>query len=212
MDQTEKAGQGKGEREVQIRKYRTLKIAVIWLQDKQRKHQFSRYEYYGCYCLQQGSQEIGVLGYGVPLDPIDKSCSAFKQCYKCLLAEHSGEGKTCTGGELGYKLDLLEEDNVRSLSCGNPIGSCKRNICECDKALAEKLSEHESSWDKELHADKGGFVKDDFCMRKASSGGSSPADPSPEQCCGDKTTFPFNQPTSDTKCCDGPTSKAAGTC
>ena len=69
----------------QIRKFRNLKILVLWLQKEQK---FGRYCYYGCYCLPEGSHNIAAGGYGTPVDNIDKACFDFKKCYKCLIDEH----------------------------------------------------------------------------------------------------------------------------
>ena len=77
--------------EEQVRKFRNLKILVLWLQ-KEKK--FGRYCYYGCYCLPEGSHDIASGGYGKPLDDIDHACFDFKQCYRCLVDEHKGKGLT----------------------------------------------------------------------------------------------------------------------
>lgn len=208
----------------QIRKFRTLKIMVLYLQDDAK---FGKYCYYGCYCLPEGSHNIASGGYGTPLDAIDQSCFEFKQCYKCLRSEHAGDTKggitdgVCAGENYGYAMDaLVDADGNKYLKCNNKVGSCRRNICECDKALAEKLGLHQNSWDVSLHTNKGGFVREDNCQKRNGPGNQAlpaktcPCDtcPCPEECCGDKKTFPFNQPTSANKCCNGASSQPAGTC
>ena len=65
--------------EEQIRKFRNLKILVLYLQ---REKKFGRYCYYGCYCLPEGSHDIASGGYGQPQDGIDRACFDFKQCYR----------------------------------------------------------------------------------------------------------------------------------
>ena len=55
--------------DLQIRKFRNLKILVLWLQKEQK---FGRYCFYGCYCLPEGSHNIAAGGYGKPLDKIDE--------------------------------------------------------------------------------------------------------------------------------------------
>lgn len=90
---------------VELRKFRNLKILVLWLQNEQK---FGRYCYYGCYCLPEGSHNIAAGGYGTPVDGIDRACRDFKQCYKCLISEHEVEpgpddGNRCRGEELGYR-------------------------------------------------------------------------------------------------------------
>ena len=74
-----------------------------------------------------------------------------------------------------------------------------------EKALAEKLALHEDTWDENLHSVKGGFKREDYCFR-----GSGPN--RFEECCGDKTTFPFNQPRRTNQCCEGTEAKPEGTC
>ena len=49
--------------EIELRKFRQLKISVLWLQKEQK---FGRYCYYGCYCLPEGSHNIAAGGYGKP--------------------------------------------------------------------------------------------------------------------------------------------------
>ena len=51
------------------RKFRQLKIIVLWLQKEQR---FGRYCYYGCHCLPEGSHYLGANTYGEPVDNIDR--------------------------------------------------------------------------------------------------------------------------------------------
>ena len=74
-----------------------------------------------------------------------------------------------------------------------------------EKALAEKLALHEDTWNEDLHSVKGGFKREDYCFR-----GSGPN--RFEECCGDKTTFPFNQPRRTNQCCEGTEAKPEGTC
>jgi hypothetical protein len=74
--------------DMQTRKFRNLKILVLWLQEEKM---FGRYCYYGCYCLPEGSHNIAAGGYGRPVDGIDQACFDFKQCYKCLVNEHAAE-------------------------------------------------------------------------------------------------------------------------
>jgi hypothetical protein len=61
------------------RKFRQMKILVLWLQNSKK---FGRYCFYGCYCLPEGSHNIAAGGYGKPQDSIDKACFDFKQCYR----------------------------------------------------------------------------------------------------------------------------------
>merc|ERR1719361_2940656 len=70
----------------ETRRFRQLKIIVLWLQKEQK---FGRYCYYGCYCLPEGSHNIAAGGYGPAQDNIDRACQDFKNCYRCLVDEHT---------------------------------------------------------------------------------------------------------------------------
>lgn len=193
----------------QIRKFRNLKIVVLWLQTTQ---QFGKYCYYGCYCLPEGSHDIAAGGYGRPLDGIDRACFDFKQCYHCLVDEHDDDNLThdgkCRGEELGYRVDLLTDSvtGKKSLQCLNKAGTCRRNICECDKRLAEQFSKYEAEWNESYHANRGGFNRDENCFK--GNGNGNPF----ERCCGDRFDFPLNQPKHLNQCCDGPIAKNNGEC
>ena len=90
--------------------------------------------YCRCFCLPEGSHNIAAGGYGVPVDNIDRSCLEFKQCYKCLIAEHAGDfkgipdGTECRGEDHGYKMNLTTENGTNKITCLNPVGTCRRNI------------------------------------------------------------------------------------
>lgn len=201
--------------ERQVRKFRGLKILTLWLL---KEAHFGKFCYYGCFCLPEGSHDIADGGYGRPLDNIDAACFDFKKCYKCLIDEFDGDffvnnqfnmghitKAECAGEELGYRHTLdVDGSGARSITCTNPVGSCRRSICECDKKLAESFAEYESEWDERYHTTEGGFIRDDHCVRQ---GGTKF-----EDCCGDKTTFPFNQPRHSHQCCDGNEAKDAGMC
>ncbi|CBY12908.1 unnamed protein product [Oikopleura dioica] len=190
--------------EIEVRKFRQLKIVVLWLQNEQL---FGRYCYYGCFCLPEGSHNLAQGGYGKPQDNIDRSCKDFKQCYRCLNEEFGDTSKGCAGEESGYRFDLITNaDGSKDVQCTNRPGSCRRSICECDLQLARALSKYESEWDESLHSFKGGFDRDAKCVKPVGNG--TPI----LECCGDKTTFPFNTPRRENQCCDGPIAKPLGEC
>jgi hypothetical protein len=91
-------GLGLGRREpatpLEERKFRNLKILVLYLQ---KEKQFGRYCYYGCHCLPEGSHNLARGGYGIAKDEIDQSCKRFGQCYKCLLEEHKNDSFDING-------------------------------------------------------------------------------------------------------------------
>jgi len=190
--------------EVEMRKFRNLKILVLWLQKEQK---FGRYCYYGCHCLPEGSHNIAQGGYGKPKDNIDASCRRFGQCYKCLTDEHKEDkgwpaGQPgCIGEEIGYGADLLIDNDTGKhyIQCNNKLGSCRRNICECDKQLSENLALYEDEWAEQFHANRGGFERLDECHKPTGSGYKF------EECCGSKNDFPYNMPRNTNQCCEGPT-------
>ena len=65
----EAAGFGLGRREpttpLQERKFRNLKLLIVFLQEKLG---FGKYCYYGCHCLPEGSHDIAGGGVGEPKD------------------------------------------------------------------------------------------------------------------------------------------------
>jgi len=198
--------------EIQVRKFRHLKLLVLHLQEEQK---FGRYCYYGCYCLPEGSHDISTGGYGKPLDNIDRACRDFKWCYQCLVREHNeaqpnqswGGNDECRGEDIGYQVDLITDaEGNKSIECLNKVGACRRNICECDKRLAMQLAQFEDEWNEGYHTVKGGFVREDNCKRAGGQG--NPV----EECCGGLKDFPWNQPKRSNQCCDGPLAKPAGSC
>ena len=77
------------------------------------------------------------------------------------------DGK-CRGEEVGYSADLVEdaETGKKSIVCTNKGGACRRNICECDKRLAEQFALHEDSWNQDLHTNKGTLSNAKSSFRK----------------------------------------------
>ena len=69
----EAAGFGLGRREpttpLQERKFRNLKLLIVFLQEKLG---FGKYCYYGCHCLPEGSHDIAGGGVGEPKDRFNK--------------------------------------------------------------------------------------------------------------------------------------------
>merc|ERR1711920_605113 len=112
---------------------------------------------YGCAC---GSLNPFESNSGAPLDDTDRACSQWKQCMQCVKKEH---GRTC-GAD--YKLRPNGQ-------CANQMGSCKRQVCECDRIFAEAVQQ--AVFDNSLANGKG----NEYCVRP-SSGGSKSSD---GRCC-----------------------------
>lgn len=181
------------------RKFRQLKILVLWLQKTPR---FGNYCYYGCYCLPEGAHDLGGGGYGEPVDQVDRTCKVFNQCYECARLGNgkiSGTGPTCVGEHTKYRFQLIlnQESNEKSIRCRNPEDSCARHICECDKRMADSLAKWEDTWDVKYHTGRndGSWTYADNCKKKGLGKYKKP-----ETCCG--KSFPDMKPKQKGKeCC-----------
>lgn len=140
------------------RKLRQLKILVLFLQ--KNKLEFGRYCYYGCHCLPDkkfhGKYDYG----GKVLDKIDGTCKQWGVCTKCIKEKH---GHECDSEEMGYKFDLIINSEKRDIDCSVNKNACKRDICECDKRLSERLAIYEDTWDESKHINRGNFSRDGVC-------------------------------------------------
>lgn len=177
------------------RKFKQLKLVVLWLQ---KSDEFGRYCYYGCHCLPEGSHNLLGNGYGVPVDPIDRSCKNFFQCYDCAKIEDP----TCQGDKVKYKYRLLQHKltGKKSIECVNKEGTCQRNICECDKRWSEKLANFEDDFNPKFHKNRGAdfdprWIYNNECIRSPGKFGK------PDECCGD--SYPDKMPLQKGKKCCG---------
>ena len=193
-----------------------MKVLTSWfLQGSDR--QFTDYNY-GCHC--NLDEAPGTLAAGKAVDNNDRACYDHSQCYRCLKAEYEEE---CDGNGSGYRAELYKDETTGEpwMECTNKIGTCRNNICQCDKALAESLArlvnEYDgtyfnnpflmiSSFDKETQCVKQNHSTNEKTTNSGGSGGGF------QGCCGDKTTFPFNQARNADQCCDGFEAKPFGSC
>jgi len=180
------------------RKFRHLKILVLWLQKQPR---FGNYCYYGCYCLPEGSHDLGGGGYGEPVDMIDRTCKTFNQCYECAKlgnGQIQDTGPECQGAHTKYRFQLITntDNGEKSIRCRNPENTCARHICECDKKMAESLSKWEDTWDVKYHTGRnnGEWKYNDNCKKKGLGRYGKPT-----TCCGD--AFPDMKPRQEGKVC-----------
>lgn len=128
-----------------LRKFRQLKSIILYLQ---QDPEFGKYCYYGCWCFIDGSDNLQT-GYGPPRDQIDEACMAFSKCYRCLDMDYPTFKETQR-----YNFQYNEDNGVKSVSCLDAAGTMKRNLCECDVELAERLAEYESIWQEKWHAQR----------------------------------------------------------
>jgi len=148
---------------------------------------------YGCYCMPGATH-----GHNHPLDNIDLSCQQLEQCYLCARKEF---GDSCTSDNESYLAAWRNPNKANGCGKFKKDGTCNRSLCECEKAFVEKMAKYEGSYDQDIKD----VDREEMCARRS---GGSPA----ESCCGDKYTFPLNQPKHGNKCCDGWKAKPAGTC
>lgn len=181
------------------KKFRHLKLMILWLQKPSIGQEFGRYCYYGCHCLPEGNHNLNGGGYGVPVDNIDRSCKNFFQCYECAKMED----KTCQGDKVKYKYALVTDHvtGERSIECMNEPGTCSQNICLCDKRWAENLARHEDEFQTKYHIKRAAAANifewkyNDECKR------SKGKFDKPVKCCG--TEYPDKMPLQGGKQCCG---------
>ena len=96
---------------------------------------------YGCTCL---SLNPGQKNLGLPLDDTDRTCNRWKQCHKCVRDEHGGscdsKYKTNLQGDCG-KYTFSKIRLFLSLFLVDKVGSCQRQMCECDRNFAISLGQ-----------------------------------------------------------------------
>jgi len=134
-----------------IMKYMQLKFSITFLQ---KNKMVGRYCFYGCWCLPVGAGKA-MMGYGVPVDDIDRSCREYTTCYNCLYNQEIN-GERCdewAAMQQRYRITGNQDPTTGAITlfCQDPQGSCARSRCECDKALSEKLSDHENKWNMANH-------------------------------------------------------------
>jgi len=103
-----------------------------------------KYWAYGCNCLILGDRPMSDPGHGPPVDALDTVCKAYKDCLKCARMEH---GDTCIGEFVKYKYGYKNGDAV----CRNNLGSCERDLCECDAMFAKAHVAKKDVFDNKYH-------------------------------------------------------------
>jgi len=163
-----------------LRKYELLKLMTIYLQpDEETK--WSKFSGYGCYCFQSYDNEFW-KGQGLPKDDIDKSCRSLSMCYHCIQSE-----ETCSP-DVKYEFIGLEDSATgdRAIMCLNPTGSCERNVCECDKRMAEELRRESETFNVIYDSQFALFDAATQCEKQVGT-------PAWDACCGTyPTRFPYS--------------------
>jgi len=178
-----------------IRKFKLMKNMIVYLQ---RIPLFGKFCFYGCYCFAKGPKELLIdAGNGKPMDGADNACRHHLQCHSCAKLDFD---EKCDVTD-GYKFTAKEDEvtGIRWIQCLNQEGSCKRAICECDKALAYDLADAETEWNILHHARWGQFDAALNCERHQPGGRDGAmrqeklSEPSGPECCGEyPRRFPFH--------------------
>jgi len=116
---------------------------------------------YGCHCWPNNRGKEHLTGVGQPLDPVDEVCFDLKDCHKCIGIDfpydEQDRPKGCDPVTTKYKAKLNRSADKLEIECTNTLnkkgtnnGDCKRSLCECDKAFAEKFANAFASYDKGL--------------------------------------------------------------
>uniref|UniRef100_G1Q0Q3 Phospholipase A2 n=1 Tax=Myotis lucifugus TaxID=59463 RepID=G1Q0Q3_MYOLU len=95
------------------------------------KDAVSSYGFYGCYC--------GLGGRGSPKDATDRCCAAHDCCYRRL------EKQKCGTKFLNYNFTYRKGQII----CEGKQDSCRRKLCECDKAAASCFARNRKTYKKQ---------------------------------------------------------------
>ncbi|CBY39064.1 unnamed protein product [Oikopleura dioica] len=177
--------------QIQPRRMKQLQAQLV------NRHGFRNYTKiygYGCYCLNLGERPMTGMVQGVePIDEIDRVCQKYTQCVKCLKHDH---GDSCQPESVNYEFSTSDDGETICSTESN----CKKNLCECDKFLAEALDDKFELYKEENHV-FGGFEFSTMCekTRPANSGQNRS-----QECCGN---YPTRKPflaggNRDLVCCD----------
>lgn len=192
-----------------LRRYKHME-KLINFYDKTNDN-ITKYWTYGCWCFQMGDYPLR-KGNGSPVDSVDSTCKKHKECYQCARNDGSKSGSTqpgeCVPEETGYSFSAVIDPvtGQGNVECNNKVGSCKRNICECDKAFASRLPAAAASsdgWNGSHHAHYGGFNSKNSCLQRIHTPGGGHH---VVQCCGsypDRYPHRFNKDGSGSQCCGG---------
>lgn len=130
-------------------KYLQLKFVILY----QQTNKFvGKYCFYGCWCFPQAAM-FEWQGYGQPVDNIDQSCKEYTTCFNCVYNQKL-LGQRCNEWDMThYNVQGVQDPNTGrvNLFCTDPIGSCLRSRCECDRDLSLKLARYEGEWNQMNH-------------------------------------------------------------
>ncbi|CAG5081628.1 Oidioi.mRNA.OKI2018_I69.PAR.g9927.t1.cds [Oikopleura dioica] len=189
--ETSEEGFYRSRHQIQPRRMKQLAAQLV------ERHGFANYTKiygYGCYCLNLGERPMSGMVQGVePVDEIDQVCQKYTQCVKCLKHDH---GDYCQPESINYEY-YFDENGETVCPTDN---KCRKNLCECDKFLAEALDGKFEAYKSENHV-FGGFEFSTMCEKtKLPNSGQNRT----QECCGE---YPTRKPflaggSRDLVCCD----------
>jgi len=141
-----------------IKKFKVIKHMILYIQTLPL---FGKFCFYGCHCFSKGPKHLLVdAGNGKPIDSADNACRSHTRCHSCAAQDFGNCEVT-----RGYSFKAVQDSvtQIRYIECLNEIGSCKRSLCECDKALAYDLADVENDWNILHHQRWGQFDQDMNC-------------------------------------------------
>lgn len=199
-----RAGRGPTKRQLGM-KYGRWKAAarmighIVAKPNLKKKTVIKRMLNYGCHCFPGGKKTRTVGGKGPAMDEIDNVCRTQFQCHKCVELDTG-----CDPDTTAYKAQFRggKKALVKQVVCKDPENSCKRQMCECDKRMAENLKKvwfkpdayNLYHWNEKRNQKRNPtFDYKATCLVPGNS-------PQPDQCCGVfPDVIPYNQATK--SCC-----------
>lgn len=117
--------------------------------------QSTRLDGYACHCSPHGQLSDNLVkgSRGVPLDSLDQACHTRNSCYRCIGLEL---GQAC---DYRKAYNMVIDSTTFEIFCEDPLATCQRRLCECDKAFFQKRIDYETTYNAAL-AQVNGFSLD----------------------------------------------------
>lgn len=110
----------------------------------------SQYLSYGCNCHLLDNRPLASAGHGAAVDPIDQACKNYKDCQRCVQMD---DGADCNVENKDWSYDFGISRNSDEAECDNPVKSCRRHLCECDKQFAQEIADSIQYYDSNFRSD-----------------------------------------------------------
>ena len=165
-----------------------------------------KYWAYGCHCFILGDRPMTKMGKGSPVDALDNKCKAYKDCQKCVRGgsdiKGGNKGETCIGE--GVRYTWKYSTKLNQFISRDAVGSCERELFECDLQFVKDIYEVKDVFDNDFHAfwSETGF--DHQLESSCPTGGSAPVS---HECCGGQDK-PFYWINLNNQVCDAGSPKA----